>query len=81
MNPYMIVLLIIGERVASLKLGDPLDKASQMGPINSKAQYEKVLRYIEITKEEGASLGPVANVPQVGNSNEVTGLSPQSLPM
>ena len=46
----------IGERVAALKLGDPMDESSQMGPINSKVQYEKVLHYIDVAEADGARL-------------------------
>ena len=44
------------ERTKSIRLGDPLDPETQMGPLVSKAQHEKVLAYIEIGKAEGARL-------------------------
>jgi acyl-CoA reductase-like NAD-dependent aldehyde dehydrogenase len=48
------------ERVASLinalNVGDPLDPSSEMGPIVHKRQYEKVLHYIDVGKEDGARL-------------------------
>ena len=34
------------------KVGDPLDPATEQGAQNSKDQYEKILRYIEIGKRE-----------------------------
>ncbi len=37
------------------KMGDPLDVSTQVGPITTRPQYEKVLKYIEIAKEEGAT--------------------------
>lgn len=37
-------------------LGDPLDPATQIGPIASKAEYDKVLRYVESGKKSGARL-------------------------
>src|SRR5262249_23713519 len=43
-------------RVRKIKVGHPLDAGTNMGPINNKAQYEKVLRYIEVGKSEGAKL-------------------------
>jgi acyl-CoA reductase-like NAD-dependent aldehyde dehydrogenase len=43
-------------RVDSIRLGDPADEKSQMGPINSKAQFERVLRYIGYGTEDGAQL-------------------------
>jgi acyl-CoA reductase-like NAD-dependent aldehyde dehydrogenase len=42
------------DRVKTLKVGDPLDKATRMGPVVSKAQMETVLSYIESGKQEGA---------------------------
>jgi len=39
-----------------LRLGDGLKSSTQMGPIVSKAQYERVLEYIAVGKREGATL-------------------------
>ncbi len=44
------------ERINAIRVGDPMSPESQMGAINSKGQYEKVLRYIDIAKSEGARL-------------------------
>ncbi|MBI2555448.1 MAG: aldehyde dehydrogenase family protein, partial [Candidatus Rokubacteria bacterium] len=44
------------ERVKGLKVGDPMDKATRMGPVVSKQQMETVLSYIESGKKEGARL-------------------------
>jgi betaine-aldehyde dehydrogenase len=46
----------LAERTAAIKLGDPLDEATQMGPLVSGAQLAKVLGYIETAKAEGATL-------------------------
>jgi acyl-CoA reductase-like NAD-dependent aldehyde dehydrogenase len=43
-------------RIAGLRIGDPASPASQMGPVNSKAHYERVLHYIEAGKADGAKL-------------------------
>ncbi|HWG05838.1 MAG TPA: aldehyde dehydrogenase family protein [Beijerinckiaceae bacterium] len=53
---YEPVLKRVVERVASLRLGDPLDEKSQMGPINSKRHYERVLSMVESGKSDGAKL-------------------------
>lgn len=37
-------------------LGDPLDPATQIGPIASRAEYDKVLRYVEAGKNSSARL-------------------------
>jgi aldehyde dehydrogenase (NAD+) len=36
------------------KMGDPLDMGTQVGPITTQPQYNKVLDYIRIAKQEGA---------------------------
>ncbi len=46
----------LAERTAAIVLGDPLDEATQMGPLVSAVQLEKVLGYIEVAKAEGARL-------------------------
>ncbi|SFI97727.1 acetaldehyde dehydrogenase ExaC [Thermoflavimicrobium dichotomicum] len=42
------------ERVKKIKVGDPLDPATMMGAQASSDQYEKILSYIALGKEEGA---------------------------
>src|SRR5579862_2193900 len=37
------------------RMGNPLDLATQVGPITTRPQYEKVLDYIRIAKDEGAT--------------------------
>ncbi len=46
-------------RVNALKMGDPLDEATDIGTIISKGQYETVKRYVELGKN---TPGAVANV-------------------
>jgi aldehyde dehydrogenase (NAD+) len=36
------------------RMGDPLDDATQVGPITTRPQYQKVLEYIDVAKGEGA---------------------------
>lgn len=38
----------------TLKLGDPMNPVTEIGPIATPPQYEKTLNYIEIAKAEGA---------------------------
>src|SRR3989442_4920615 len=40
--------------VKTLKVGDPMDKATRMGPVVSRQHMETVLGYIEAGKQEGA---------------------------
>jgi len=44
-------LLALAKRA---RMGDPLDPETQVGPITTRPQYDKVLEYIQIAKEEGA---------------------------
>ena len=46
----------LAARTAGIALGDPLDEATQMGPLVSSTQLDKVLGYIETAKAEGARL-------------------------
>ena len=51
------------------RMGDPLDDATQVGPITTPSQYRKVLEYIEIAKGEGAACvlgGAAATRPECG---------------
>ena len=36
------------------KLGDPFDPATEQGPQVDKAQFDKIMRYIDVGKKEGA---------------------------
>jgi len=44
------------DRVKTLKVGDPMDKSTRMGPVVSKAQMDTVMSYIEAGTREGAKL-------------------------
>ena len=44
------------ERVSALRVGDPMDEATEMGPVISKEQLAKVLHYIDAGREDGARL-------------------------
>ncbi len=43
-------------KVARIRLGNPVDPGTNMGPLNSRAHYDKVTSYIRLGKEEGARL-------------------------
>ena len=42
-------------RANSIKLGDPMDAETEMGPVANQPQYEKVLGYLQGAREEGAT--------------------------
>lgn len=53
---FEIVLRKLKDRMATLIVGDPLDKNSDIGAINSKQQLEKINSYLKIGKQEGGEL-------------------------
>lgn len=44
------------ERTKKLRVGNPLDESTEMGPLINKKQRETVHNYVEIGKKEGAKL-------------------------
>lgn len=56
---------IVGQAASSMKVGDPLEVTTEQGPIISKEQYDKVMRYIDLGVKEGARL--VTGGKRVGN--------------
>jgi aldehyde dehydrogenase (NAD+) len=52
------------------RIGDPLLESTQVGPITTKPQYQKVLDYIDIAKQQGATCvlgGGPARDPALGD--------------
>jgi (Z)-2-((N-methylformamido)methylene)-5-hydroxybutyrolactone dehydrogenase len=52
------------------RMGNPMNTETQVGPITTKPQYEKVLGYIDVAKTEGAKLalgGAPASRPECGD--------------
>lgn len=43
------------QRATSWKLGDPLDPETRVGPLVSEPQLKKVMAYLDIAREEGAT--------------------------
>jgi len=55
------------DRMQALTIGDPIDKNTDIGAINSKKQLTTIQKYIEIGLQEGAELyQPVCSVPDKG---------------
>lgn len=63
---YDEFMAIVIERAKKIKRGNPLDTDVQVGAQASQQQYEKILEYIEIGKNEGAELLMGGNIAQVG---------------
>lgn len=53
------------ERTKKIRIGDPLDPETQMGPLVNKAQQEKVISYIKAGQQDGATLACGGNVPSL----------------
>ena len=51
------------ERTRKIRIGEPLDPQTQMGPLVSKAQHERVLSCIAAGRKEGAQLACGGGVP------------------
>jgi acyl-CoA reductase-like NAD-dependent aldehyde dehydrogenase len=52
------------------KMGNPMDLATQVGPVTNKPQFEKILNYIDIARAEGAQSvlgGARATRPECGD--------------
>ena len=55
------------ERMETLIVGDPLDKNTDIGAINSKMQYDKINEYLEIGVNEGATIHQSSvDIPETG---------------
>lgn len=44
------------ERIKSLRIGNPLEETTQMGPLTSKDHQKRVLQYVDVAKGEGAEI-------------------------
>ncbi|WP_282130850.1 acetaldehyde dehydrogenase ExaC [Pseudoalteromonas aliena] len=56
------------ERTLKIKRGNPLDSETMVGAQASKAQFDKILSYIEIGKKEGAEVLTGGNVEQLSDN-------------
>lgn len=51
---YLPFAEMLARKVSRIRLGDPLDPQTQMGPVSSGKQYERILAYVNKGMEEGA---------------------------
>ena len=55
------------DRLSTIRVGDPLDKNTDVGAINSKAQLEKITELVQAGVDEGADLyQPACDLPERG---------------
>ena len=61
--------------VKGMKIGDPVDEKTDLGPLVTRRQQQRVLEYIRIGKDEGARLvygGEVPTDPALARGNFIT---------
>ena len=64
---YKIVLQKLKDRLATLIVGDPLDKNTDIGAINSKEQMNNIHKYLKIGEKEGLEMyQPECSLPKKG---------------
>jgi acyl-CoA reductase-like NAD-dependent aldehyde dehydrogenase len=58
------------EFAKTAQMGNPMNRDTQIGPVTNRPQFEKILKYIDIAKSEGAVAvlgGSVATRPECGD--------------
>ena len=64
---YESTIAKLKRRLETLRLGDPLDKNTDIGAINSKMQLDRITELVEAGKEEGAEIyQPPCRLPEKG---------------
>jgi acyl-CoA reductase-like NAD-dependent aldehyde dehydrogenase len=64
---YEQVIAKLKRRMGTLRVGDPLDKNTDVGAINSKQQLEKIRELVAAGEEEGAEIfQPACRLPEKG---------------
>jgi aldehyde dehydrogenase (NAD+) len=64
---YEPVVEKLKRRMATLRVGDPLDKNTDVGAINSRAQLDRIAELVEAGKAEGAEIyQPPCRLPEQG---------------
>ena len=64
---YETIISKLKRRMSTLRVGDPLDKNTDIGAINSRQQLDKITELVESGKEEGADIyQPPCRLPEKG---------------
>ena len=53
---YETVIALLKDRIDTLRVGDPLDKNTDIGAINSRAQLDTIEGYLQLGQKEGAEI-------------------------
>ncbi len=64
---YDEFIAVVMERAKMIKRGNPLDTETQVGAQASQEQFDKILSYVEIGKQEGAQLLMGGGIAQLGD--------------
>lgn len=66
-NSAQLVISKLKDRLKSLIVGNPLDKNTDIGAINSKKQLETINKYIELGQQDGTEMyQPACSLPEKG---------------
>jgi aldehyde dehydrogenase (NAD+) len=64
---YELLISKLKSRMETLRVGDPLDKNTDVGAINSREQLDKIAELVESGREEGAEIfQPPCRLPEKG---------------
>ena len=63
---YEEVVERLSAKAKTAVLGDPLNAATQIGPIASKAEFDKVMKYVAVGRESTARLAAGGNARKIG---------------
>ena len=64
---FDVLIRKLKDRIQSLNVGNPLDKNTDIGAINSKEQLATIQKYLKIGKKEGAEMyQPSCDIPKKG---------------
>lgn len=58
----------LAEKARAMRLGDPWDAATDLGPLISRQHRDKVLGYLALAREEGATIHAGGGVPRLGDA-------------
>ncbi len=62
-----VVVRKLRDRIATLRLGDPLDKNTDVGAINSKMQLDKIKQLVKVGEDEGCKrFSSACEIPKKG---------------
>ena len=54
----------------TIRIGDPLDPATEMGPLTSRQHRDRVLSYVDIAREQGGRVLAGGKAPDRGGARE-----------